>query len=204
MYKVVLNAQGRGGLTVNIHRDELDEINKKLQTIQDFHGINPGTGRELFMSMIAVLENQALSGIAPAAKTDEQVPLPENMVTLADLESALFERTKELSDECNAKTQEIEALKDQLRVFEDMEVPETVEIVKYRERELSEYELLMGFSEKQMYVLKLIASNRAKRLRLRQPEDLDEIVRQMVFNRGALFNWHEEYYTGLLKKDIIK
>lgn len=202
MYKVVLNAQGRGGLTVNIHRDELDEINKKLQTIQDFHGINPGTGRDLFMSMLSVLEKQALSGDAPIAKTDEQAPSLENMVTLADLESALFERTKDLSDECNAKTQEIEVLKDQLKVYENMEVPETIEL--YKDRELTENELLLELSEKQTYVLKLIASNRAKRLRLHQAEALDEIVKQMVFNRGALFNWHEEYYTGLSKKDTVK
>lgn len=202
MYKVVLNAQGRGGLTVNINRDELDEINKKLQTIQDFHGINPGTARELFMSMLSVLEKQALSGIAPAAKTDEQAPSHENMVHSDEIDNLVFERTKELSDECNAKTQEIEVLKDQLKVYENMEVPETIEL--YKDRELTENELLLELSEKQTYVLKLIASNRAKRLRLQQPEALDEIVKQMVFNRGALFNWHEEYYTGLSKKDTVK
>jgi hypothetical protein len=208
MYTVVLNSQGRAALTVNIHRDELDEINKKLQIIQDFHGINPGTARELFMSMIAVLENQALSGIAPAAQTDETAPSIENMVHSDEIEIIVFERTKELSDECNAKTQEIEtlkvdstvktqeieSLKAQLAIYEDMDI-ETIEIEKPFTP--GENDIYIPLDDNHAMILRTIAQNRAKRKKLETPQPISDIVQEIVFRKETLHNWSGGYWTGL-------
>jgi hypothetical protein len=216
MFKIELNNQGRAAITVNIHKIEIEQINERLATIQDFHPIEAVTGRELFMSMIAILEKQALSGISPEATAPAPAASSENMIEMAEFESALFEKTKELSDECNAlseaktkleventaKTDEIEALKSALSLYENMEIPETIEIEKTIP--LGENDVLLNLEENQMLVILEIAKNRARKLRLSEVPEMQQVIKEMVFNRGALYNWHEEYWTGLSRLKGIK
>jgi len=216
MYQVQLNNQGRAAITINIQKHEFEEINQRLATIQGFHPIDAATGRELFMSMITILEKQALSGISPEATAPAPAASSENMIEMAEFESALFEKTKELSDECNAlseaktkleventaKTDEIEALKSALSLYENMEIPETIEIEKTIP--LGENDVLLNLEENQMLVILEIAKNRARKLRLSEVPEMQQVIKEMVFNRGALYNWHEEYWTGLSRLKGIK
>jgi hypothetical protein len=212
MFKIELNNQGRAAITVNIHKSEIEQINERLATIQSFHRLDASTGRELFMSMIAILEKQALSGISPEATAPAPAASSENMIEMAEFESALFERTKELSEkfdalletsikfeaENTAKTDEIESLKSTLSLYENMEIPETIEVEKTIP--LGDNDVLLNLEKNQVLVIREIAKNRARKLRLAEVPAIDQIIKEMVFNRGALFNWHEEYWTGLTKK----
>jgi hypothetical protein len=74
----------------------------------------------------------------------------------------------------------------------EKEIEKIVEV----EKELDENQVLLTLDENQLEVAKAIAQNRATKLGI-ENQTLDQVFIQSFFNKGNLFNWSGNFYTGL-------
>jgi hypothetical protein len=72
--------------------------------------------------------------------------------------------------------------------------PETITIEV--ERKLTENEVLIELNEDQLIVAKQIAENRAEK-EGKDADELNVLFLKSFFNKGNLYNWHGNFYTGL-------
>lgn len=110
----------------------------------------------------------------------------------------------ELLQKLNTVTLENESLQDQLSLEKSKE-PQIIEkeIEKIVERNLTNEELLLKFNETQMFVIAKIHEYRNKNFN-KQPGEMCDTVKELIFNKANLFNWGGEYATGLKMGDFKK
>jgi hypothetical protein len=82
--------------------------------------------------------------------------------------------------------------------------PKEVEVLKEVERPLAENEMILPVSAAEKVVLAEIISRRQRKYKFEVAPTTSDIVRQIVFSKPTLFNWHGEYYTGLEIEDFKK
>jgi hypothetical protein len=64
--------------------------------------------------------------------------------------------------------------------------------------------MILPVSAAEKVVLAEIISRRQRKYKFEVAPTTSDIVRQIVFSKPTLFNWHGEYYTGLEIEDFKK
>jgi len=105
----------------------------------------------------------------------------------------LSQNKEELEAECTAKSARIQELETALQQsFLEQEV---IEVDKPFTP--GPNDVYLQLEENHAMVLRTIAKNRATRLKKEIPITISQVVHEMIFNKGVLYNWHGEYWTGL-------
>lgn len=195
---------------------EREEYNELLVKAQELTGVVFTSVKDSYKQMLDQLISRSIqiesTVHSDAPKTDapeSTVHSDESTVNSPEFENALFERTKVLADECTVlseakekaehectvKSQRIQELEAALQnAFLEQEV---VEIEVEKPLAPGPNDVYLQLEENHAMVLRTIAKNRATRLKMEIPITISQVVHEMIFNKGVLYNWHGEYWTGL-------
>lgn len=217
MFQIAKNpTKNRALLSIALNDAEIEEMNELLVQAQELTGTLHTSIKDSYKQLLTTVISQCKQMIdtvktEAANETDvvSTVQTADDTVKTEDFENALWERTKELTDEITVKTHEIEtlkldstvktneieALKSQLAIYEEMEIPDTVEIDKPFTP--GENDVFIPLDDNHATILRTISQNRAKKLRLDQPQPISQIVKEIVFRKETLYNWGGGYWTGL-------
>lgn len=224
MFQIAKNpTKTRALLSIALNDAEIEEMNELLVEAQELTGTLHTSIKDSYKQLLTTVISQCKQ-LSDTVKTNvstvqteaanevdvvSTVQTADDTVKTEDFENALWERTKELTDEITVKTHEIEtlkldstvktneieALKSQLAIYEEMEIPDTVEIDKPFTP--GENDIYIPLDDNRAMILRTIAKNRAKRKKLETPQPISEIVQEIVFRKETLHNWSGGYWTGL-------
>lgn len=216
MFQIAKNpTKNRALLSIALNDAEIEEMNELLVQAQELTGTLHTSIKDSYKQLLNTVISQCKQIIdtvqteaANEADAVSTVQTADDTVKTEDFENALWERTKELTDDITVKTQEIEtlkvdstvktneieALKAQLAIYEDMDI-ETIEIEKPFTP--GENDIYIPLDDNHAMILRAIAQNRARRKKLDTPQPISQIVKEIVFKKETLHNWSGAYWTGL-------
>lgn len=172
--------------SVRLKDDDRDVVNELLQHIQEKEDKTYTFAKDVFMDVI----EKAQTSLQPVNTTD-----PTDHPQLQDL-IEIYRENFDIPKETSVTQVLIEAL---TRANEPPKEAPTVEIEKEVERKLSDNEILLNVNTDQMKVINKITSNRNKKLPEDKKEEVSDTIKNMVFNRANINNWHGAFYTGFDK-----
>jgi len=93
-------------------------------------------------------------------------------------------------------------LKDVVDILSEPMEPEIVEKIVEIEKKLQDNEFIIQLEPAQKRVLEVITRWRFQTKKDVKLLSIPQVIKRMVFNRGTLLNWHEEFETGIKEKHI--
>lgn len=107
--------------------------------------------------------------------------------------NTIFERNLDLKEQVSACNEEINSLRAENEELKniDLEIPEATPFTP------DPQDIYIQLSQDQRTILTTIANNRFNKQKDPKLLSHSELAQMMVFNRGNLYNWHGEIYTGL-------
>jgi hypothetical protein len=181
--------------SVNFKENEIDEINEKINAIAEKDGVVFSGFQALVLHLLNRNQTE-IEAVKDENNQENTVILGENQVIIN-----LLDPIKEEFD----KNPEIEIENQILVLIEKANAqPKEVEVLKEVERPLAENEMILPVSAAEKVVLAEIISRRQRKYKFEVAPTTSDIVRQIVFSKPTLFNWHGEYYTGLEIEDFKK
>lgn len=201
--------------SITVNDAEREEFNELLVQAQELTGVIhtsiKDSYKHLLVELIARCRQTESTVQSEAKKTEEAestVQSNESTVNSDEIEKLVSERTQQLSNECTEKSETIERLENEndllaqqiLTLNDALETAvgdqEVIEIEVEKPFTPGPNDVYLPLDDNHAVVLRTIAENRAKRLKI-EPKSISEIVKEIVFNRAILYNWHGEYWTGL-------
>lgn len=184
--------------TLSLNNSDKDFINADILQFQELVGQDFASFKELFKALLSnALEN---------ADFNKHAPKHEEYETLVTLPISHGERAAFIQ-KLNACTDNADGLtlaNIELLIAKSLQTPQTVEVEKIVERDLSESEMLLQFNEKELMILKAVANNRYKAGKANPQETLPELTKKMILNDNVLFDLGGEFYTGLRSSYVKK
>ena len=197
--------------------DHKDLINAQLKEYQENEGIHFSDVKGVFEHLLSSALSQDNTQIEPNSTEEIQEITSDNIQELVPkddqeiitytpefesiIESAIIEIGYDTRPTLEVLiTDLVEIIKTPLDTIEPIEIEKVVE--KMIERPLTENEVLLDFSEKELYALNLIARWRSSKKLVPERESIPTVIKGMVFNPGTLFNEHGHFPTGLIPKKV--
>lgn len=175
-----------GGASARIKTDEeRDEVNALLRLYQEQFGVTFASFRDalLFMARNPIAEPNS------TVNTGEVIEVER----IKEQSTAYAEKHGLPTD---SSTEDI-VLHSLIHEPDPIKVTETTEVEV--EKKLSENQVLIDLNADQYKILETVNGNRNKLLPdYGKPlESFADTLTESFFHKGTLFNWHEQFYTGL-------
>lgn len=167
--------------SVRLNKEEITLVNSQLQLINDKVALKDDSFKSHYKDLVKF----ASLDTPPALKDNERV-----IVVSEELQNALSRFVSEFETEDKSfENIFIQAVDIALRPL-----PEAPTVEVYKEKELTENQLLIECSDNELKVLERIQKNRSRKLP--QPEPIPNLLKSMAFNKGTLYNRSGCFYTG--------
>lgn len=175
-------------ITLTYKNSEIDDVKAILQKIQEKHGIVAPTMKDLFHEILKITLNSLENPNSNSDISTEQIQ--EIQSKFGELNG----HCTDLMNQVNEKDQEINRLQTLVDQFEQIDF-EVKEINLPFNPATGDIHIKL--TETQEKIIDTIATNRHSKGYDLEKKSNSEIGEMLIFNKGTLFNWAGEVYTGL-------
>lgn len=175
-------------ITLSYKESEIGGINSILEKIQVNHGIVAPTMKDLFHEILKVALNSLENPSSNSDISTEQIQEFQEKFT------EVVAINTQLGEEIQAKDAEIQELKQELEMFNSIDLEVNEIRLPFNPATGNVY---IELQETQQQIINTIANNRFAKgydTTLKSPSQIAELL---IFNKGTLYNWGGEVYTGL-------
>jgi len=178
---------------INALQDELKHLQIKLQQTEQTLLETLKTSREAVEEPDPTIETTATEEPEAGIQEPQHAEVSEKYERLIELIGYEEEPT------------ELQLINDLISILsQPAEEPQVVEKIVEIERELAKGEVIVHLEEAQEKILETIARWRFHTKKDPQRLSHAQLIKKMVFNKGAIFNWHDQFATGLSEKHLRK
>ncbi len=199
-----LSKSGTG--TARFKESEIQEVNERIQKLQQLENISLPTFKDVFKAAIdraltvntsSEVENTPPPTLEDLLEENQRViTIDESLqARIADVIKTIgYENTPSLTDF-------ISDLIEIATTVPDIPTAEIKEVIKEVPAQIGENQILLDLSSKQIETVNKISAWRHQNGHDNPALEPSDIVKRMVFNKGSLTNWHGEFPTGIRLKD---
>jgi hypothetical protein len=184
--------------SITLNDSERDVINERIVAYQEKTGIVYSSVKELFSALLS----DVLSSESNPTPIPDHEPIPEITenteeitVNVDDTKSEYDQQIQELSSEIVSLKDENATLKAEIEEIQNNQEVEVIEVEKPFEPNPTDVYLQLPTEKANL--LQTIAENRLRKGKDKELLTVSGVAERLIFNRGTLYNWGGEMYTGL-------
>ena len=175
-------------ITLSYKESEIGGINSILEKIQVNHGIFAPTMKDLFHEILKIALNSLENPGSNSGVTTEQIQeIQEKFTEVVGINN-------QLGEEIQAKDAKIQELEQQLETLNSIDLEVSEIRLPFNPATGNIY---IELQETQQQIINTIANNRFTKGYDTTLKSTSQIAELLIFNKGTLYNWGGEVFTGL-------
>jgi hypothetical protein len=177
--------------SITLNDEERNVINERITLYQEQRGIVFSSVKELFFDLLSQANSTENKEVVKVDETQNN----EIISNLNEIIDKNVETIATLHSENEQLSTENKTLKEQFEELQNSQEIEVVEVAgSFKPNETDIYIPLTG---EKTEVLKAISNNRLRKGYDKELLSVSQIAEKLIFNKGTLYNWAGEIYTGL-------